>query len=153
VKFILLGIASPESAKSKIGYKTVTADGFFRGITPLEWILILVTAFAFGSAHYLLGGGWQIGKVSTAFLAGLVFGVAYVSYGAYANILMHWFFNYYFTILDMADSAYGGAYHALAYLTEGFTLVVGLIVLVMFLLYMAVRVGNALVQRVVEAAG
>jgi hypothetical protein len=152
LKFLLLTMLSPEWAKSKVGYRNVKANGFLRGISPLEWILILITAFAFGSAHFLLGGGWEIGKVTTAFLAGLLFGIMYVSYGAYANILLHWFFNYYFTVLDMADTAYGGAFHAFANISETVTLATGVVIVVVFLLYTAVRIGNSLVERVATTA-
>ena len=152
VKFLLLTMLSPERAKSKVGYRNVSADGFFRGISALEWILILITSLAFGSAHYLLGGGWEIGKVSTAFLAGLFFAIMYVAYGAYADILLHWFFNYYFTVLDMAASAYGGVLSAFANISELTTLVAGGVILVIFLIYMAVRIGNSLVERVAATA-
>ena len=107
--FLLVNF-SPELAKSKLGYKTVAANGFIRGISPLEWALILVSSFVFGIAHYIGGGGWEIGKVSTAALAGFVFAIMYVSYGAYADILLHWFFDYYFQVLDMASTAYGGVF-------------------------------------------
>ncbi len=143
-KLILLSMASPERSKSTLGYKNVGANGFLRGISPLEWSLILLTAVAFGLAHYLLGGGWQAGKISTAFLAGLVFGIMYVVYGAYASILLHWFFNYYFTVLDMAGSAFGGAFQGFSNLVELSNLVLGAVVLVVFLLLSAFRIGDYL---------
>jgi hypothetical protein len=42
-----------------------------------------------------LGGGWEIGKATSATLAGLVMGVSYIVYGAQASIIIHWFFNAY----------------------------------------------------------
>ena len=146
VKLFLLAMLSPERAKLRLGHKSVGTNGLLRGITPLEWTLILITGIAFGSAHYLLGGGWEIGKVTTATLAGLVFGIVYVAYGAYAPILMHWFFNYYFTVLDMADSTYGGMFHA--NLVEVTNLAVGQVVVVVFLLYAALKISESLTQRV-----
>jgi hypothetical protein len=147
VGFFLLTLFSPELAKSRLGYKTVAANGFIRGISPLEWALILVSSAVFGLAHYISGGGWEIGKVSTACLAGLVFAVMYVSYGAYADILLHWFFNYYFTVLDMASTAYGSAFSGFANLVEVGNLFAGAIVLVFFLLISALRLGDYLTLR------
>lgn len=148
-KFILLTMASPERAKSKLGYRNVGANGFLRGISPLEWALILLTATVFGLAHYLLGGGWQVGKISTSFLAGLVFGIMYVTYGAYAPILLHWFFNYYFTVLDLADSTYGGAFHGFSNLVEFMNLAAGQIILVVFLLISALKIADFLTQKAI----
>lgn len=148
IKLLLLAMLSPERAKAKLGYKNVETNGFLHGISLLEWILILATGFAFGSAHYLLGGGWEIGKVSTAFLAGVAFGVAYVAYGAYADILLHWFFNYYFTILDMASSTFGGAFQGISTITVLTTFAAGSAVLVIFLLYSAAKLGVGLTKKV-----
>ncbi|HUK27297.1 MAG TPA: CPBP family glutamic-type intramembrane protease, partial [Candidatus Acidoferrales bacterium] len=134
ISLVLLTMFSPEMAKAKMGYRTVANDGLFRGISPLEWVLILLSSFVFGAAHLLLGGGWEIGKVSTAFLAGFVFAIMYVSYGAYADILLHWLFNYYFTVLDMANTAYGGLMGSFVSVTEFAALFGGVIVLVIFLL-------------------
>jgi hypothetical protein len=145
--FLLLTLFSPELAKSKLGQKTVAANGFVRGISPLEWFLILVSSVMFGVAHYISGGGWEIGKVSTACLAGLVFAVIYVSYGAYADILLHWFFNYYFTVLDMAATAYGSAASGFANFVELGNIAAGPIVLVFFLLVSALRLGDYLTLR------
>ena len=86
--------------------------------------------------------------MSTAFLAGLVFAVMYVAYGAYANILLHWFFNYYFTVLEMAGSTYGGIFQAFSTVTELVNLTAGQIVLVAFLLLSAWRLGRYLTVKV-----
>ncbi len=150
IELVLLAMLSPERAKSRLGYKNVSTDGLLHGITPLEWILILITSVSFGSAHLLYGGGWEIGKVTTATLAGLVFGIVYVAYGAYANILLHWFFNYYFTVLDMADSTYGGGFAALARLSESANIFAGGVIIVVFLLYAALKISGSLTQRVAE---
>jgi hypothetical protein len=152
IGFFLLTLFSPELAKSKLGHKTVAANGLMHGISPLEWALIAVSSVMFGAAHFLSGGGWEIGKVSTACLAGLVFAVMYVSYGAYADILLHWFFNYYFTILDMASTAYGGAFSAFSNLVELGNLFAGPVVLVIFLLVSALRIGDYLTLRAVGSS-
>jgi hypothetical protein len=152
VGLFLLTLFSPELAKSRMGYKNVAANGVIHGISPPEWFLILATSVAFGFAHILYGGGWEIGKVSTACLAGFVFAIMYVSYGAYADILLHWYFNYYFTVLDMASSAYGTAFSAFANITELGNLVAGGVVLAFFLIVTALKLSNYLTLRASGAA-
>jgi hypothetical protein len=147
IGFILLTLFSPELAKSRLGCKTVAANGVIRGISILEWALIAVSSVVFGVAHYIAGSGWDIGKVSTAALAGFVFAIMYVSYGAYADILLHWYFDYFFTVLDMASTAYGGVFTAFATLTEGLNVLIGPIVLVVFLVTSALKLGDYLGSR------
>jgi len=149
IGFLLLTLFSPELAKSRLGHKTVAANGLIHGISVLEWLLITVSSVMFGAAHYLAGSGWDIGKVSTAALAGFVFAVMYVSYGAYADILLHWYFDYYFTVLDMASTAYGGALNAFATVTEAVNLVIGPIVLIVFLLVTVLKLGDYLTWRAI----
>jgi hypothetical protein len=152
ISFFFLTLFSPELAKSRLGHKTVAANGLIHGISVLEWLLIAVSSVVFGAAHYLAGSGWDIGKVSTAALAGFVFAIMYVSYGAYADILLHWYFDYYFTILDMASTAYGGAFNVFATVTEAVNLAVGPIVLVIFLIVTALRLGDYLTWKAVGNA-
>jgi membrane protease YdiL (CAAX protease family) len=147
--FFLLTLFSPELAKAKVGHKTVAANGLLRGISVTEWALITVTSLMFGFAHFLAGSGWEIGKVTTACLAGFVFAIMYVSYGAYADILLHWFFNYYFTVLDMGSSAYGTGFSAFANVTELATLLAGGVAMVYFLLSWASNLGDNLSRRAV----
>jgi len=149
LKFLVTVMLSPERAKAALGYKNVTELGLVRGISILEWILILVTSVAFGLAHFLLGGGWEAGKVSTALLAGLVFGIMFVAYGAYAAILLHWFFDYYFTIVNLAESTYGGIFRAFSTLVDVTNIIGGPIVLVILLLLWAVKCADYLSKRAV----
>lgn len=153
VKLLLLAILSPERAKLKMGYRNVTTNGLLHGISPLEWGLIIITSVAFGSAHYLLGGGWELGKITTAALAGFVFGIVYVAYGAYAPILMHWFFNYYFTVLELGGTTYGGAFQLFSNLTESVVFLAGPVILVVFLMLTALRIADSLSLRAMGMSG
>jgi len=146
-KLILLAMFSPELAKAKMGYRNIRADGFPHGISPVEWVLILLTAVIFGLAHFLAGSGWEAGKITTAFLAGFVFGIMYVAYGAYASILLHWFFNYYFDVLSIAETVYGGIFHQISNLADYTNLLGGQVILVVFLLATAFRVGSYFADR------
>jgi len=147
VRLVLLALLSPECAKAEVGYKNVASNGFFGGISALEWVLIFLTSILFGAAHYLLGGGWEIGKVTTAFLAGFVLALMFVIYGAYASILLHWFFNYYFTILGMANATYGGLFGPLSNIVEITNLAGGQVVVLVFLIIWAVKFADYLAVR------
>jgi hypothetical protein len=99
LKLIILTPLHPDKAKGWLGVKTVEDHGI-RAISIFEWIMIIITSVAFGAVHYLYGGGWGPGKITTATLDGLVFGLMYLMYGAQAPILLHWFFNYYLWFFD-----------------------------------------------------
>jgi len=85
----------PDEAKKMVGVKTVSDFGVRDGISLGEWVMVFFTSIVFGLAHYLSGGGWEIGKVTSASVVGLAMGLTYLLYGVQAPILLHWFFNYY----------------------------------------------------------
>lgn len=64
-----------------------------KGDLMILYLVALLGGLFFGIAHY--EGGWEIGKVTTASLAGVVFGLAYISYGLPMTVLLHWSFNYF----------------------------------------------------------
>lgn len=88
---------SPGYAKEKAGLLSVRTGGF-KGISPTEWVMLFFTATVFGAYHILGGGGWGPGKFATAALSGFALGFVYLAYGAFADILLHWFFNFYFEV-------------------------------------------------------
>jgi len=100
LKASILSVLQPEKIKKEIGLKTISENGLFGGVIWAEWVMIFFTAFLFGVAHYL--GGWGPGKISQAALSGGVFALAYLCYGIQAPILLHWYFNYYFTAFDLS---------------------------------------------------
>jgi len=106
VKLFLAAFLYPEKAKGMVGFKTVAADGFRRGVCLGEWVVVFVTALVFGLMHLVDGVGWGPGKVTTAFMNGFVFGVVYLAYGFQAPILLHWFFNYYLYTYVLAAELY-----------------------------------------------
>ncbi len=103
LKLFLTALLFPEKAKKIVGAKTVGDFGIRGGVSPSEWIMVFSTSFVFGSAHYLLGGGWEIGKISSASLVGLAMGLTYLLYGFQAPILIHWFFNHYLWFFDSTE--------------------------------------------------
>ncbi len=97
---------SPEKSKAMVGVPRVATHGW-RGVHWSEWILLIFTSVIFGLLHILSNVGWEAGKAVTAGLSGFALGLVYLTYGAYANILLHWFFNFYVYIFSL--SVYSGA--------------------------------------------
>ncbi|MCL4342466.1 MAG: hypothetical protein M1267_01235 [Candidatus Thermoplasmatota archaeon] len=64
-----------------------------------EWAGIILTAALFGYAHYFFGE-WDIGKISQAAFVGVLFAIGFLEFGPFVDILMHWFFNGYFTFVE-----------------------------------------------------
>ena len=96
----------PDEAKKMAGMKTVNDFGVRGGISLGEWAMVFLTSIVFGLAHYLSGGGWEIGKATSASAVGIVMGLTYLLYGVQAPILLHWFFNYYTYALSFASELY-----------------------------------------------
>lgn len=73
------------------GYEKARGRGF---LTTL-YIIMMIAAFIFGLLHFLSGGGWGIGKVTTATIAGIALGYLYIRHGFHSAVLGHSFFNVY----------------------------------------------------------
>ena len=127
---LLSSIAFPDRAKENLGLVNVRTLGIRRGIALGEWVLILLTSMIFGLAHYLSGSGWEIGKISSSFVAGLAFSMAYLTFGFPAPILLHWFFNYYFYVYEVAAQNYHFLFKFLGDIIEYTVQIVGGAVLV-----------------------
>jgi hypothetical protein len=95
IKLFFTAILFPDSAKRMVGAKTVNEYGVRGGISLGEWGMVIFTSIVFGLAHFDPGVSWEIGKVSSASVTGLVLGLSYLLYGVQASIIMHWFFNVY----------------------------------------------------------
>ncbi|MBS7626088.1 CPBP family intramembrane metalloprotease [Candidatus Bathyarchaeota archaeon] len=136
LKLSLRLILHPDRAKESLGWPSIIRDGFLRGISVGEWFLISSTSTVFGLAHYFSGSGWEIGKISTSFLAGLIFFIMYLASGFYAPVLLHWFFNYYFHVYTIAIENYDGPLiflgEAINTLLEATGFTVGILILVMY---------------------
>ncbi|HIE37224.1 TPA: CPBP family intramembrane metalloprotease [Candidatus Geothermarchaeota archaeon] len=65
--------------------------------------LVVIQAVLFGFAHLLGGGGWDIGKVTTASIAGLYLGYLFVKYGVTSAVLGHSYFNIYLLTLSFMN--------------------------------------------------
>lgn len=91
---------------------------------------IVASAIAFALAH-LTTGTWQVGKLSTTFVAGLLLGYCCVKYGFESAILIHWFFNSYWSILSLGG-VISDTFSTLLNAFNFITLYVGLITLGVF---------------------
>ena len=93
-QLILLTMVFPDYAKGRAGLPTIASNGW-KGIHWADWLAVFGVSTIFGLDHYTAGSGWGPGKVLTAGLSGFVLALAYMAYGPYADILLHWFFNFY----------------------------------------------------------
>jgi len=59
------------------------------------YLVAILSGIVFGLSHILIGDAWQIGKVTTASLIGIIIGILYINYGFNYAILFHWAFNYF----------------------------------------------------------
>ena len=114
-KLMTLSFLTPERSRKFAGLKTIEKNGLFRGIGLPGWIVLLVTSLAFGAAHFLSGSGWEIGKISSAFVAGLALSLVYWRYGAHSAVLLHWFFNYYSYVYQLASETYANIFSKIFY--------------------------------------
>lgn len=120
---ILSAFLSPSYAKEQAGLPSVRTSGL-KGISKVEWVALLFTSAVFGAYHILSGSGWGPGKFLTAALSGFVLGIVYLSYGAYADILLHWFFNFYLYSYSVY-TVFNGAFVTFGDLAALGTLVLG----------------------------
>ena len=120
-KLMTLSFLTPERSREFAGLKTIEKNGLFRGIGLPGWIVLLVTSLAFGAAHFLSGSGWEIGKISSAFVAGLALSLVYWRYGAHSAVLLHWFFNYYSYVYQLASDTYDNIFSGIFYAIEDVT--------------------------------
>jgi len=105
LKLFFMAPLFPDKAKKMVGVRTVSDFGVRGGISLGEWVMIFFTSITFGLAHYL-GGGWEVGKITSASVMGLAMGLTYLLYGVQAPILLHWFVNYYSYAYYLASELY-----------------------------------------------
>jgi len=130
LELFLASFLYPDRAKRMAGVKNVAVNGIRDGISRDEWTMLLFTSLVFGAAHFVSGIGWEVGKITSTFLQGFVFGVVYLAYGVQAPILLHWFFNYYFYTFDMSAQYYANTYGVPIWI-ETMTLTLGRLGLIM----------------------
>lgn len=126
ISTIIAAFIWPDEGKRLAGVQTIHNNGW-EGIKLSEWIMIAITSSIFGLIHYLGGGGWDVGKISSAAVAGIALAIIYLWKGIHASILFHWFFNYYGYLWNLATSIHHSIFtylNTIIYLT---TLSLGII--------------------------
>src|SRR6266540_175939 len=113
VATFFIALIAPGYAKEKSGLPSIRTNGL-KGISVTEWVMLFITSAVFGGYHILGGGGWGPGKFITAALSGFALGIVYLAYGAFADILLHWFFNYYFEVFN-DYTGFNGIFHSIGY--------------------------------------
>ena len=106
IKLFFTAFLFPDKAKRMVDAKTVSEYGVRGGISLGEWGMVIFTSIVFGLAHFNPSVSWEIGKISSAGVAGLVIGLSYLVYGAQAPIIMHWFFNVYIDTYSLFSGLY-----------------------------------------------
>jgi len=96
-----LALFKPESFRRRMG---LSRD---QSLTNLKVLLVVISAIMFSYAH-VASGAWESGKVLTTFIGGLVFGYCCLRYGWESSLLIHWFFNTYWSILSYASGINAG---------------------------------------------
>ena len=139
-KMLVLSVLAPERSRRFAGLKTIETHGILRGIGIPGWIVILLTSAAFGLAHFLSGSGWEVGKISSAFVAGLTLSLVFWRYGAHAAILLHWFFNYYSYVYQLASDTYAHTFSIVLYALDDITFWLGIFGWMTFLLICVLRI-------------
>ena len=144
LKLFLTAPLYPDKAKKMVGVKTVSEFGVRGGISLGEWVMIFYTSIIFGLAHYLGGGGWEVGKVTSSSVVGLAMGLTYLFYGIQAPILLHWFFNYY-------QYVYFSSMPIIFVLINGVTVVLGLLGWLLVMILGLRRMFSALSKKGVKS--
>ncbi len=135
-KIFALSFLYPEKAKETVNMNTIKNKGFKKGISSSEWLVLLFSSIFFGINHYLPGGSWGIGKITSAALAGFVFGLTYLYYGIHAPILLHWSFNYYMFSYELFAENYGGITTSISDLNQLMIIALGTFGLVFLISYL-----------------
>ncbi|MGQ9759016.1 MAG: hypothetical protein ACUVQ5_00355 [Candidatus Methanomethylicaceae archaeon] len=91
---ILVAVFKPESYLKRFN---MPKD---KSLIWLQFFLITLSSIMFAYAHVLFGS-WSVGKIPSSFIAGFIIGYSSVKYGFDSAILIHWFFNCYWSALAL----------------------------------------------------
>ncbi|WP_455368764.1 hypothetical protein [[Eubacterium] cellulosolvens] len=136
IRLLFTAVLFPERMKKSLGLPNIETVGIRKGINNGEWLMTILTSIMFGLAHYVSGSGWEIGKVTSSFLAGFVFCLAYLAFGFHAPILLHWFFNYYFHVYEVATQNYQGIFENIEHIIDFTVQILGLSIILFLLTYL-----------------
>ena len=104
-----------------------------RADMKIIYFAIIISGALFGFAHIAFGAGWEIGKVTTSSLAGIILGLIYFFYGFPGAVLLHWSFNYFLDSFYYFDIAVRES--ILSYFADIVIITVGLASILFLLIY------------------
>ncbi|MCP8310626.1 MAG: CPBP family glutamic-type intramembrane protease [Candidatus Methylarchaceae archaeon HK01M] len=104
----------------------------------LLYLVVFISGLLFGYAHVALGGGWEIGKVTTSSLVGIIFGLVYLFYGLPGAVLLHWSFNYFTGSYYYFEKVVGES--SLLYFADWSVIIVGLASILFLLIHALGRI-------------
>jgi hypothetical protein len=139
IKLFFTAVLFPERMKKSLGLPQIENVGVRKGISKGEWLMTFLTSTMFGLAHYVSGSGWEIGKITSSFVAGFVFCLAYLAFGFHAPILLHWFFNYYFYVYEVATQNYQGIFENIENIIDFTVQILGLSIILFLLIYLMLK--------------
>ncbi len=116
--------------------------------TKVIYLSILITGVLFGYAHIAFGAGWEIGKVTTSSLAGIILGLVYFFYGFPGAVLLHWSFNYFLDSFYYFDGTVIEI--GLSYFTDFVIIILGLASILFFLIYVLQKIKTTNKQGFLE---
>ncbi len=102
------------------------------------YLVVMISGLLFGFAHIALGGGWEIGKVTTTSLVGIILGLIYLYHGFPGAVLLHWSFNYFTGSFYYFGKIVGES--SLLYLADWFMMIIGPASLLFILIYTLLKI-------------
>ncbi len=110
-RLMIIGLISLLLTNPNDGWETLTGAflhpySVHKGKREIKilYTIAVLQAVLFGMAHLLAGGGWDVGKVSTASIAGIYLGYLFIKYGLTTAILGHAFYNVYLLSMGYANT-------------------------------------------------
>ncbi|NWG10122.1 MAG: CPBP family intramembrane metalloprotease [Nitrososphaerales archaeon] len=95
VATLLLAIKGVRFNLFKVLWHPARHLSWTRSDMRILYLIVFISGSLFGLAHIAFGAGWEIGKVTTSSMVGIILGFIYVNYGFPGAVLLHWSFNYF----------------------------------------------------------
>lgn len=93
---VTLALFKPRSFALRMGL------GRDPALDRIKATLLIISSMMFSYAH-VASGAWESGKLITTFIGGLALGYCCLRYGFEGALLVHWFFNSYWSVLSYAS--------------------------------------------------
>ena len=105
-----------------------------RSDMSILYLIVFISGLLFGLAHIAFGAGWEIGKVTTSSIVGIILGFIYVNYGFPGAVLLHWSFNYFLGSFYYFEKIVGESF--LPYFADFVIVMTGIWSMIFFFIYL-----------------